>query len=564
MSVLSIEQHVLEDNVIPTDHISIAESLLREETGKNCPSCNYILDDECTCTVCNDIFHSKCIDKNMETCYGCIGVNDQLSLNIPKEKLEKNHNNTTETLTTVDDKSKEPHFNNPINVKSSISSSKTNKNNQTSIEPDSNKQETVIPKEIRQIEQKLKKKEEQLKIKEAILNENATEKTTLLDRILKAESKNIELEHTIKTLNQAIDSKIKMKKENTSDDIVVGIRDRVTKYVLTKVDQELSQLLDMDKNKKLTSFAEQPYGNHHLSHDRPSSDNSYSSQNYRLQTNQTYHHIDDSTQDTHGRQGSDGGLYHNASSVHPTSNFYNNSHYQDLGTLIHQPYHHNDYSDQYMYRHQGSDGGPYHNVSPDRPMRNYNYSSHFQDFRTNQPYHHNDYPNQSVYRHQGSDGGIYHNVFPDCPTNDKRYSSQGEQFHTYQPYTYGQYSTPHEPRNCVGPSYQNAYRHQGSDGGSYHNVSPDCSMSNSYNGQNDVQHDYHQTNYSMYASRKCAVLSNLIEIIPAQDPNNHPCYSSSNHSADTRNKCWKTDFNDRVSEKRIKTVSNVDIYQSFG
>ncbi|CAG2253969.1 unnamed protein product [Mytilus edulis] len=575
-NVLSIEQHVLEDNVIPTDHISIAESLLREETGKNCPSCNYILDDECTCTVCNDIFHSKCIDKNIETCYGCIGANDQLSLNISKEKPEKNHDNTTETLTTVDDKSKEHLYNNPTNVKSSISSSKANKNNQTAIEPDSNKQETVIPKEIRQIEQKLKKKEEQLKIKEAILNDNATEKTTLLDRILKAESKNIELEHTIRTLNQAIDSKIKMKEENSSDDIVVGIRDRVTKYVLTKVDQELSQLLGMDKNKKLTSSAadynplgngpniQQSYGNHHLSHDRSSGDNRYNSQNHRPYMNQTYHHIDDSTQDTHGRQGSDGGLYHHVSSVRPTSNFSYNSHYQDLGTQLHQPYYQNDYYNQYMYRHQGSDGGPYHNVSPDRPMRNYNYSSHFQDFRTNQLYHHNDYPNQSVYRHQGSDGGIYHNVFPDCPTNDKRYSSQGEQFHTYQPYTYGQYSTPHEPRNCVGPSYQNAYRHQGSDGGSYHNVSPDCSMSNSYNGQNDVQHDYHQTNYSMYASRKCAVLSNLIEIIPAQDPNNHPCYSSSNHSADTRNKCWKTDFNDRVSEKRIKTVSNDDIYQSYG
>ncbi|VDI34595.1 Hypothetical predicted protein [Mytilus galloprovincialis] len=178
-NVLAIEQHVLEDNVISTDHISIAESLLREETGKNCPSC----------------------------------ANHQLSLNISKEKPEKSHDNTTETLTNVDDKSKEHLYNNPTNVKSSISSSKANKNNQTANEPDSNKQETVIPKEIRQIEQKLKKKEEQLKIKEAILNENATEKTTLLDRILKAESKNIELEHTIRTLNQAIDSKIKMKEK---------------------------------------------------------------------------------------------------------------------------------------------------------------------------------------------------------------------------------------------------------------------------------------------------------------------------------------------------------------
>ncbi|CAC5361138.1 unnamed protein product [Mytilus coruscus] len=339
-NVLSIEQHVFEDNVNSTNHYSIAESLLREEIDKNCPSCNEILDDECTCTVCNATFQSKCIDKNTETCFGCIGVNDQLSVNIPKEKPEENLNITTETFTTVDDKSKEHQYNNPTIVKSSISTSKTNKNNKTATEPDNNKQETVIPKEIRQIEQKLKKKEEQLKIKEAILNENATEKTTLLDRILKAESKNMELEHTIKTLHQAIDSQINKKEGDSSDDIVVGIRDRVTKYVLTKVDQELSQLPDMDKNKKLNSLAtdynplsdrqniRQSYGDHHLSHDRLSGDNSYNSQNYRLDTNQTCHH--------------------------------------------------NDYSTQNSHRCQGSDGGPYHNVSPDRPMSNYSYSSHYQ------------------------------------------------------------------------------------------------------------------------------------------------------------------------------------------
>ncbi|CAC5421607.1 unnamed protein product [Mytilus coruscus] len=342
------------------------------------------------CTICNDIFHSKCIDKNIETCYGCIGVNDQLSVNVPKEKPEKNHNNTTETFTTVDDKSKEAHYNNPTTVKSSISSSKTNKNNQTAIEPDNNKQETVIPKEIRQIEQKLKKKEEQLKIKEAILNENATEKTTLLDRILKAESKNIELEHTIKTLHQAIDSKIKTKEETAV--MTLWISEHTTHTIIMTI--LIKVCIDIRE----------------------------------------------------------------------------------------------------------------------------------------------------------------------AMVSDKCYSSQDKQFYTY---TYGHYSTPHEPRNCAGPSNQNAYRHQESDGGSYHNVSPDCSMSNSYIGQNDVQRDYHQINYSMNASRKCAVLSNRIEIVPAQDPNNHPCYSNSIHSTDTRTKCWKTNINDRDPEKRIKTVSNGDILQSL-
>jgi hypothetical protein len=43
-------------------------------------------------------------------------------------------------------------------------------------------------KEVRQLEQKLRKKEEQLKIKEAILNENTNDRTRLLDRLYQAET----------------------------------------------------------------------------------------------------------------------------------------------------------------------------------------------------------------------------------------------------------------------------------------------------------------------------------------------------------------------------------------
>jgi septal ring factor EnvC (AmiA/AmiB activator) len=59
-------------------------------------------------------------------------------------------------------------------------------------------------KELRQLEQKLRKKEEQLKLKEAMINDDSKEKGKILDRLYKAEHKNLEFEQTIKTLNRRI------------------------------------------------------------------------------------------------------------------------------------------------------------------------------------------------------------------------------------------------------------------------------------------------------------------------------------------------------------------------
>ena len=59
-------------------------------------------------------------------------------------------------------------------------------------------------KDLRQLEIRLKKKEEHLKIKETMLNEDAKEKSKILDHLFKAESRNCELEQTVKTLNRKI------------------------------------------------------------------------------------------------------------------------------------------------------------------------------------------------------------------------------------------------------------------------------------------------------------------------------------------------------------------------
>jgi hypothetical protein len=44
--------------------------------------------------------------------------------------------------------------------------------------------------ELRQLEQRLRKKEEQLKLKEVAINDTMTEKTRILDRMYKAEARN--------------------------------------------------------------------------------------------------------------------------------------------------------------------------------------------------------------------------------------------------------------------------------------------------------------------------------------------------------------------------------------
>jgi hypothetical protein len=50
-----------------------------------------------------------------------------------------------------------------------------------------------------------KQKEEQLKLKEVAINDTMTEKNRILDRMYKAEARNLEMEHTVKNLQNRIE-----------------------------------------------------------------------------------------------------------------------------------------------------------------------------------------------------------------------------------------------------------------------------------------------------------------------------------------------------------------------
>ncbi|CAC5411733.1 unnamed protein product [Mytilus coruscus] len=91
-----------------------------------------------------------------------------------------------------------------------------------------------------------------------MINENMMEKTNILDRLHKAEFRNLELENTIKTLYTKIESfqnrqnQHPPEHQNTTstatDDLVIGIPEKVTKYVLSKVDDEINKLQNENKN----------------------------------------------------------------------------------------------------------------------------------------------------------------------------------------------------------------------------------------------------------------------------------------------------------------------------
>ncbi|CAC5401532.1 unnamed protein product [Mytilus coruscus] len=91
-----------------------------------------------------------------------------------------------------------------------------------------------------------------------MLNDDSKEKDKILERLFKAENRNLELEQTVKTLNRRIslveEQPIHRTTEQTSskhtncsnrstDELITGVRDEVTRYVLSKIDSDLDKLL---------------------------------------------------------------------------------------------------------------------------------------------------------------------------------------------------------------------------------------------------------------------------------------------------------------------------------
>ena len=240
---------------------TLASIMLDEELQCNgCIDSSIIVDNRCM--ICELEFHSKCLDNQTEICHSCIGlqcqdneieetsvkeINDTLtqkhSRQIPKEESPSKSSKVDEQHTFVKE----------IWLKDDIA--KSDKPRQKAKDKDGSEIDiSAKMKELKQLEQKLKKKEEQIKIKESMINEDMKEKTKLLDRLHRSEIRNMELENTIKTLYTRIDSmQIRPCPENTpqtdvnkhadsNDELLKGMRERVTKYLLRKIDNEIGEL----------------------------------------------------------------------------------------------------------------------------------------------------------------------------------------------------------------------------------------------------------------------------------------------------------------------------------
>lgn len=277
-----------------------AAILLREE--RICNGCDDQQNEvENMCIDCSQPYHTNCLDSETEKCYTCIGhdeqeneiretesetaqtlvkicdppvtnevqiqeqhSNDDMSLTSvksPRQNMSYDNNEVAEGLTSITiEKDRQPApkvgYTNTSKNKSSINKNCNNKNEGINNTSDMESQEiNVRMKELRQLEQKLKKREEQIKIKEAMVQEDLKEKVKIMERLHKAEIHNIELENTIKTLHTRIEM-LQMQTTNSNsgptsnnkqpldetDELVVGMRKRVTRYVLNRIDDELDKL----------------------------------------------------------------------------------------------------------------------------------------------------------------------------------------------------------------------------------------------------------------------------------------------------------------------------------
>ena len=246
---------------------SAATDQLLEELSHPCLICNFIIaEDDAACLKCNHICHSTCMDPdNSDICVSCAAADNQIQVQ---------HTPNTESFadkSSVDIISKQP-------VIKSTSSENCNQTNVNSIDNGSavvlkpssesanvSKSEaktgtdieiSVKHKELRQLESKLKKWENELKLGEAKINENSSEIRRLQDYIQKVEARNYELETTIKTLYRKINlletehhnppSSTHINRPTTlssnTDQLIIGVHNQVTRFLMGKVARQISQM----------------------------------------------------------------------------------------------------------------------------------------------------------------------------------------------------------------------------------------------------------------------------------------------------------------------------------
>ncbi|CAC5416674.1 unnamed protein product [Mytilus coruscus] len=252
----TIDKNCDKDQVIPK--VTLAQSLLLEEFPRTCALCLELLSsDEQIC---------------------CEATHGQISYNL----LLNNKTLVKKVIIS-------PRLT-PVCVDKNISDkSKENQDNEYG-------NSVLKEKELRQLELKLKKKEESLKLKELSLNEKLKEKTKLIEYLHQLETRNTELELTIKTMNRKIiileenhqnnlslrhEKSQSVKLNSHSGELLVQVRNKVTKFIVRRIENELDKLTNNlsennDKTKDTQNLLNQQNVN-------GNSENHYSQHNWGYQ-----------------------------------------------------------------------------------------------------------------------------------------------------------------------------------------------------------------------------------------------------------------------------------------
>ena len=241
--------------------ITLAMSILEEESMRSGA------DEMYACCVCNLLFNRDELNDEAEPmCFACVGTSDQIDVHeqtTPKSLI------LTQALPTkvVEDyavKTLEPQTVEIPLTTGSVNESTEKNDKKASADMSSCNQHTgngthleVKMSDLRQKELKLKKKEEDLKIREKAFQDNKERHIRLESYIKQLEFEKEEQEHTIRTLKRRIialeenhnadinlsnNTNIRANSKETNNELIQNIHNRVTNYILKQVDKQVQKL----------------------------------------------------------------------------------------------------------------------------------------------------------------------------------------------------------------------------------------------------------------------------------------------------------------------------------
>ena len=216
--------------------VTQAEAILAEESQEICQVCQTEIDDEPNrCSYCLARCHTECMLKgaNGDICLSCGASQAQMELTDSQTPTPSTINaqcrQTTrspsmvsprveETKLTDHSSSEQPHgleVESPAVITKSSETQiggepQTAANNcqgvklKTKDKKTSSDTQAVKYRELRQMEAKLKKREEELKLRETVLNDKEVDRRKLEDYLQRTEARNVEQEATIRTLYRKI------------------------------------------------------------------------------------------------------------------------------------------------------------------------------------------------------------------------------------------------------------------------------------------------------------------------------------------------------------------------